>query len=164
MRPIFLSKPLHTAEEPPIKNRSKTAESVDCSLPQVFFFLKIVRLPLAALTIRRPKHPVWQCCTTIFHGEIFEDWSLEILIWNTIDIYTASNDHTKFSTAVQLWWWNLFIMKLAKTGKLYTFFGSHFGRFRYCLQACLQVDGEYRAYVLFHRWREKYLSVDLVRF
>ena len=99
MRPIFLSKPLHSWRTPHTKSPEN---SWKCRLfiTTVFFFLKIVRLQLAALTIRRPKHPVWQCCTTTFHREIFEDWSLEILIWNTIDIYTASNDHTKFSTAV----------------------------------------------------------------
>ena len=53
---------------------------------QVFFsfYFLIFRLQLAAPTARRPKHPVWPCCTTIFYGEKFEDSSPEILIWNTI--------------------------------------------------------------------------------
>ena len=93
--------PFIQLKNPPYKiARKQLKVSIDHFHRFFFFFLKIVRLPLAALTIRRPKHPVWQCCTTTFHREIFEDWSLEILIWNTIDIYTASNDHTKFSTAV----------------------------------------------------------------
>ena len=56
-----------------------------CSIFRFFsFYFLIFRLQLAALTVRRPKHPVWPCCTTIFYGEKFEDSSPEILIWNTI--------------------------------------------------------------------------------
>jgi hypothetical protein len=51
------------------------------------FRMQYEPMKVEALIVRRPKQPVWPCCTTILCGENFQDWSLEILIEDTISIY-----------------------------------------------------------------------------
>ena len=59
--------------EPPYKISRKQLKVSIAKLPQGFW--EILRLQLAALIVQRPKHHVWPCCTTIFHGEIsLEGW------------------------------------------------------------------------------------------
>ena len=102
MRPIFLSNPFIQLKNHPYKIARKQLKMSIDHFHSFFFF---ENCPLAVSSSHHPASKT-PCLTMLYHNiawRIFEDWSLEILIWNTIDIYTASNDHTKFSTAVQLY-------------------------------------------------------------